>query len=120
PSAYFSVNGGGTDLADFGISSDPGDFLNPPGSNLTPNDPFNEIVGTAATLTAVDLRLMDVLGFNVGAAPLTPSTPTAPIPQVDSNWNVVGVGDFNGDGEADLAWQRSSDNLVEIQLLNGG
>src|SRR5262245_13678070 len=61
--AYFSINGGGTDLADFGISSDPGDFLNPPNSNRTPNDPFNESVGNLASLTAVDITIIDVLGF---------------------------------------------------------
>lgn len=111
PSAYFSVNGGSTDLADFGINSDPGDFLNSPGSELTPNDPFNEIVtGGITTLTSTDLTEMDVLGFNVGGAPYVP---------FDSNWSIVGVGDFNGDHLADLAWERASDNLVEIQLFNG-
>src|SRR5450755_1295091 len=38
PAAYFSVDGGNTKLADFGQNSDPSDFLNAPGSNLTPND----------------------------------------------------------------------------------
>ena len=42
--AYFSIDGGNTDLADFGITSDPGDFLN--SSTLTSNDAFNETVGT--------------------------------------------------------------------------
>jgi peptidyl-Asp metalloendopeptidase len=37
----------------------------------------------------------------------------------DKNWNVVAAGDFNGDGKSDLVWQRQSDGLVEIQLLNG-
>jgi hypothetical protein len=117
PRAYFSVDGGISDLADFGINSDPGDFLNPPASNLSPNDPFNETVGTTTVLTPLDLRVMDVLGFNVGAGS---SSPTAPLNQFDAGWNIVGIGDFNGDGRADLAWQRSSDNLVEIQLLNNG
>jgi hypothetical protein len=62
--AYFSINGGGTNLADFGISSDPGDFLNPPNSNRTPNDPFNESVDNLASLTAVDITIMDILGFH--------------------------------------------------------
>jgi len=62
--AYFSIDGGTTDLADFGINSDPGDFLNPPNSNLTPNDPFNENVGNRGALTAVDVTVMDVLGFH--------------------------------------------------------
>jgi VCBS repeat protein len=37
----------------------------------------------------------------------------------DSSWNVVAVGDFLGDGHADLVWQRASDGVVEIQYLNG-
>jgi probable HAF family extracellular repeat protein len=37
----------------------------------------------------------------------------------DKSWNVVAKGDFNGDGKTDLVWQRPSDGLVEIELLNG-
>ena len=74
PAAYFSLDGGNTKLADFGLSaSDPSDFLNPangalpaPYSNLTPNDPFNELYGssTLQSLTSVDLKMLDALGFN--------------------------------------------------------
>jgi hypothetical protein len=68
--SYFSINGGSQKLADFGISSDPGDFLNT--GVQGPNDPFNEFYSgsTIANLTTVDLRLMDVLGYhrNLGFA----------------------------------------------------
>ena len=37
----------------------------------------------------------------------------------DNNWNIATAGDFNGDGKADLAWQRPSDGLVEIEMING-
>jgi hypothetical protein len=73
PAAYFSVTGpvnsGGTDLAHYGQTSDPSDFLNPPDSNLTPNDSFNELYDnqTFQRLTAVDLTQMDVLGFGAFA-----------------------------------------------------
>ena len=40
PSAYFSLDGGNTKLADFGVSSDPSDFLN--SGVQGGNDPFNE------------------------------------------------------------------------------
>ena len=87
--AYFSVDGGNTKLADYGLFSDPSDFLNPgptqlggPHSNLTPNDAFNEIYGngTFQTLTSVDLKQLDALGFNtVATAPVltVPSTNVA-------------------------------------------
>src|SRR3954452_2393838 len=59
--AYFSIDGGTTKLADFGKTSDPGDFLN---GGVQGTDPFNETVGGRG-LTAVDLQIMDVLGFTV-------------------------------------------------------
>jgi hypothetical protein len=73
--AYFSVNGGTAKLADYGIHSDPSDFLNsfPIGgdvaSSLTPNDAFNQYYNssTKQTLTAVDRIQMDVLGFSSAA-----------------------------------------------------
>ncbi len=37
----------------------------------------------------------------------------------DATFNVVATGDFNGDGDSDLVYQRPSDGLTEIQLLNG-
>jgi hypothetical protein len=37
----------------------------------------------------------------------------------NTDFRVVGVGDFNGDGKSDLVWQRPSDGLVEVQLLDG-
>jgi uncharacterized membrane protein len=37
----------------------------------------------------------------------------------DNTWDVVGAADFNGDGDSDLVYQHRSDNLVEIQFLNG-
>src|SRR2546429_188383 len=57
--SYFSIDSGQTRLADFGVYSDYSDFLNPgptflgtPYSNLTPNDPFNEIFD-GSTLTSL-------------------------------------------------------------------
>ena len=62
--AYFSVNGGATALADYGMTSDPSDFLNTgiQGSR----DAFNEIynANTSQKLSAIDLEQLNVLGFN--------------------------------------------------------
>jgi hypothetical protein len=66
--AFFSIDGGTTKLADFGIKSDPGDFLK---GGVQGTDPFNENVSGSFGLTAVDLRLMDVLGFQVRNDPPT-------------------------------------------------
>ncbi|MGJ4947789.1 NF038122 family metalloprotease [Bradyrhizobium sp. HKCCYLS20291] len=70
--AYFSIDGGITKLGDYGQSSDPSDFLNSGVQGA--NDPFNEFYtgSTLQTLTTVDLKQMDALGFHlVSAAPVT-------------------------------------------------
>lgn len=72
PAAYFSVDGGTTNLVNYGVSSDPSDFLN---QTANANDPLNEIYTPGQTvqgLTQLDLKLIDVLGFNTSAAVATP------------------------------------------------
>jgi serralysin len=66
-SAYFSLDGGNTKLADFGVSSDPSDFLN--SGVQGSNDPFNEFYSnsTSQTLSAADKSILDALGFNTTA-----------------------------------------------------
>jgi hypothetical protein len=82
PAAYFSLDGGASRLADWGLWSDPSDFLNPantslpgPYSDLTPNDPFNEIVGDLAQLTTLDIQSMEALGFRSTLAVINPPPP---------------------------------------------
>lgn len=67
-SAYFSVDGGTTDLADYGTTSDPGDMNNSVGTTSGFADCFNEFYSAGTTdqfLTALDKRQLDVLGFQV-------------------------------------------------------
>ena len=70
PSAasYFSLDGGKTVLANYGISSDPSDFLN--SGVQGSNDPLNEFYNgsTTQTLSTVDLKQLDALGYTLKQA----------------------------------------------------
>ena len=90
--AYFSVDGGATRLADFGVTSDYADFKN---DALTPHDPFDE-VASGDTWTPLDTEVMDVLGFTINTHP--PSPPSVPLPP---DLTVKG---FGFDGQT-AAWQ---------------
>lgn len=37
----------------------------------------------------------------------------------DTNWKIVGLGDFNGDGRPDLLWQHQVTRLTTVWLMNG-
>ncbi len=37
----------------------------------------------------------------------------------DPNWLVTNVGDFNGDGKADLVWRNASTGQTAIWLMGG-
>jgi hypothetical protein len=37
----------------------------------------------------------------------------------DASWSIAGVGDFNGDGNADILWRNSNDHSVVEWLMNG-
>jgi hypothetical protein len=81
--SYFSLDGGATDLADYGRNSDDSDFLN--SSGRTPNDPFNEFynASTVQKLTSIDLLEMESLGFH--AAPPQPPAPSQTLKSVHAN-----------------------------------
>ena len=56
-SAYFSLDGGNTKIADFGVSSDPSDFLN--SGVQGGNDPFNEFYSSSTLQTLTTDRQGD-------------------------------------------------------------
>jgi serralysin len=129
PAAYFSVDGGNTKLADFGQNSDPSDFLNAPGSNLTPNDAFNEYYNsnTLQSLTTVDIKLLDALGFNtMAAAPVVrviESFGSTSLTQVGSNfylYNSSGTGPSLKYGGVLVVGQANAWAPISAEQIAGG
>jgi hypothetical protein len=37
----------------------------------------------------------------------------------DTNWRIVGAGDFNGDHKTDLVWQNQSTGDISVWYMNG-
>jgi hypothetical protein len=101
PASYFSLNDGVTKWADWGQTSDPGDFLN---NNLTPNDPFNEFYNSSTFqyLTPADLEQLDSLGFHLNQF----------APAVDHH-------DFNGDGHGDILLQSGNGQIIYGDMVFG-
>jgi hypothetical protein len=111
--AYFSIDNGVTKLAYLGVSSDPSDFLNgiPTGGTQTvyntAKDALSEFYyqdgSSKQYLSAVDLHLMDSLGYHLStlsqtnaltASTLVSSTSTNSVVVLDNNANIL----FNLDG----------------------
>lgn len=49
----------------------------------------------------------------VGTEALTPS------PVADTDWKIVGSGDFNRDGRRDLVWRHDADGRIAVWYMNG-
>ncbi len=103
--AYFSIDGGATRLANFGVQSDSSDFLN---DHLTPHDPFDEFVSGDAW-TALDSTTMDVLGFTLSAS--APPSPTTLAPDLT-------VKSFAFDGQT-ASWKVSDAGGVALPTITG-
>jgi hypothetical protein len=108
--SYFSINGGLTKWAQYGVNSDPSDLLNAVNyggdgsSPLTPNDAFDQFytANTLQYLTPVDLELMDALGFHL----------KYDAPAEDAY-------DFNGGNSGDILVQNASGNSVFANMAGG-
>jgi hypothetical protein len=70
-----------------------------------------DILWQNSTSGEVYVWLMNGLTITSQGSPATVSP--------SSGWNVVGVGDFNDDGKADILWQNDTSGEVYIWLMNG-
>jgi len=142
--SYFSLDGGATQIAQWGQNSDVSNFLGPdsnPPSNLTPNDPFNENVGNLGQLTAADIEVMEALGFQhtVPNPPPPPGTTANMIlrhgadgkyeiydignnqllaayslGQVGTDWRWAGIGGFFGSDTTDMLLRNANNGGFEV------
>jgi hypothetical protein len=133
--AYFSIDGGNTDLADFDTTFDQTLF-----TNLPADDPLRiPFTSSATTLTSFDTEALSVIGFGVATTASAPviffrdgagdlggfavnnGQPTwEGVGSVATNWQVAGVGDFDGNAATDvLFWDPSSGNLGQLIVNNG-
>jgi hypothetical protein len=143
--AYFSIDGGNTDLADFSTTFDQTLFTDlPAGDSLK-----LPLTIPATSLTSFDIEALSVIGF--GVANVTPPprrfnaagsssdilwqntdgqaaiwemdgtniTSVAAVgPNPGPSWQAIATGDFNGDGQADILWQ-STGGQAAIWEMNG-
>ncbi len=75
------------------------------------DDGQNDILWYNSALGQLDIWAMKGVDF-VSSIPLA-ATQSAP------TWSIGGVGDFNGDGNADILWRDNARQLNEVWLLNG-
>jgi len=89
--AYFSINDGATDLANFATSFDTTLFQN---AGASANDPFAYPFSsaTSSTLTSLDLEVLNVMGFGGTAITIRD--------------------DFNNDGRSDILIENTSGAVV--------
>src|SRR6516164_3342277 len=136
--AYFSLDGGATVLAHWGMTCDASDFLN---DALTGNDPFNEFVGTFGNLTDLDLLITEALGYQHPVpTPPPPAATTADmilrhgadgkyeiydlgnnailaaaqLGQVGTDWKFVGLGGFFGNDTTDMLLRSATTGGFEV------
>ncbi len=144
-SAYFSIDGGSTNLADFATSFDQTLF-----TDLPTDDPLRlPFTSAATTLTSFDIEALSVIGFapanvvsprprrfnaggnssdiflqrNTGSVAIwqmngTNLTGSAVVADPGPSWLTVGTGDFNNDGLSDILLQKN-DGTIAVWETNG-
>lgn len=107
--AYFSIDGGATNLNPFDISQDPGDWA----SSVNADSFGYSYTGSASNISAADLTQLDVLGFTLATTPQVQSV------AFSAPRSVVGIG-----GAVSIAVRFSTSVTVSgapaLALNNGG
>jgi hypothetical protein len=145
--AYFSIDGGNANLADFSTTFDQTLF-----TNLPVNDPLRlPFTDAATTLTSFDIEALSVIGFGAANVISRPqprrfnaggNSPDILLQNTDGqaaiwemngssvagggaitpnpgpSWTEVATGDFNDDGHSDILW-RNADGQAAIWEMNG-
>src|SRR5207248_139793 len=142
--AYFSLDGGTTNLATFNNSQLAAGDLGDCAANVGADAFLNALpTGQIDGLSTTDITLMQALGWTGSASPSSPPTSAGPphIAAIQLNathqvdflafsgtnlsesfllstplWNVVGSGDFNQDGRLDLVTQGPAGQVDLIYL----
>jgi hypothetical protein len=75
-------------------------------------DGNSDLVYRNTSTGQVEVQFLDNFGNAIGGGPFSADP-------FGADFNLVGAGDVNGDGRADLVFQRPSDGLTEVMLVNG-
>jgi Ca2+-binding RTX toxin-like protein len=122
--AYFSLDGGQTRLADYGVESDPSDFLN--SGVQGDNDPFNEFYtwNTQQHLTIVDLQQMVALGYHVAGQPVAGADLTVSFSLTGATVNYrvanIGTADAAASGMGVFLSDDSTITTADSEMISSG
>ena len=115
---YFSVNGGATNLKGFNANGNGGD-LGDWASGA--NDSFNAFstTGVLNDLTPVDIRVMDVLGWNLvaGTPPVVTTNPVSQTVTVGGNASFTAAA--SGTPTPAVQWEVSTDGGANFNPIGG-
>ena len=67
---------------------------------------------SGGTLRPVQNAVVYMNGVEVTGADFLPTV-------ADRNWTIVGVGDFNGDGDPDILWRNTSTGQNAVVYMKG-
>ena len=75
----------------------------------------DDILWQQSTTGTLVMWLMNGSTIESSASPTVQGNAVSP----GASWSVAGIGDFTGDGEADILWRNSSTDTLAMWLMNG-